>query len=173
MHMHSCPCGGAFCYCCGRTRAECVWFRGRTRRCDRRNIYLEGNPGWGGFALRGESAGRGALHEFHRQRAAHFLRLVKERTAPALWARLRAANPRLLRNTPSEGRHIGWDEIDGAQLPLFGDTRRADLPPAPAFEAVGGGESRGEGALQEFLRRRVAFFLRELKVSASLMRHAG
>ena len=27
-----------------------------------------------------------------------------------------------------------------------------------------GGESRGEGALQEFLRRRVAFFLRELKV---------
>ena len=152
MHMHNCPCGGSSCYCCGRTAAECVPFRGPTRRCDRNGIYLENKPGWNGFALRDENAGQGALHEFHRRRAAYFLRLVKENTAPALWAQLRAARPRLLEGTPTHGRRIAWDEIDRAELPLFGDTRRGDLPPPPRFEVVsdpGAGVGGGAAAANE------------------------
>ena len=34
---------------------------------------------------------------------------------------------------PTPGRGIEWAEIDDAELPLFGDTRRDDLPPAPQF----------------------------------------
>ena len=79
---------------------------------------------------------------------------MQESTAPALWAKLRATQPRLLRNTPTRGRHIGWDEIDGAELPLFGDTRRRELPPSPRFEVVVGGEDEaaGEAEGEEVLR---------------------
>ena len=93
---------------------------------------------------------------------------MQESTAPALWAKLRAAQPRLLRNTPTRGRHIAWDEIDGAELPLFGDTRRSELPPNPRFEVAVGGEdgAAGEAEGDEVRRLRAMGFERAACVLA-------
>ena len=86
---------------------------------------------------------------------------MKESTAPALWAKLRATQPRLLRNTPTRDRCITWDEIDGAELPLFGDTRRKELPPSPRFEVVVGGEDEAAGEAEgEEVRRLRAMVLK-------------
>ena len=73
------------------------------------------------------------LQEFHRRRMRYYLRLVKERTDQALWQELSRTEPNLLHNTPTLGRCIRWDEIDGAEHPLFGATTAQDLPPAPQF----------------------------------------
>lgn len=129
MHM-ACPCGASYCYCCGRRR-EGRWRGGRCSdangRCDIFSPYLENNAGWGAFALRGESAGLGALHEFHRKRMAYFLRQLKETHPAHLWADLRRIYPGMLEDVPTSGRHIGWDEIDQALPPLFGSTRLGQL----------------------------------------------
>lgn len=64
----------------------------------------------------------------------YYLRLVKERTDHELWEELSRTEPNLLHNTPTHGRSISWNEIDGAEYPLFGATTAQDLPPAPQFE---------------------------------------
>ena len=68
---------------------------------------------------------------------AYYLRLVKEAQPDlTLWQTLHDANPTLLDTTPTAGRSIRWEEIDTAEMPLFGDTRREDLPPPPNFIPV-------------------------------------
>ena len=59
MHMDSCPCGGSWCYCCGRKAGpeQCARYGGTG--CDTVSIYIESNPGWEHFALDGQSAGQG------------------------------------------------------------------------------------------------------------------
>jgi hypothetical protein len=137
MHMNSCPCGARFCYCCGRasgnSRGQCPRGNGG---CDSRNVYLEHNPGWGRFAMRHESAGMGALHEFHRRKMKFFLRLVKQETNPEVWHELTEVRPDLLSNTPTRGRRITWEEIDSAEPPVFGDTTAESwLGSIPEFAA--------------------------------------
>jgi hypothetical protein len=63
-----------------------------------------------------------ALAEFHRQRAARFVRLVKERTDRATWDDLRRQHPELLTNVIM-GRSIRWEELDTAEHPQLGQGR--------------------------------------------------
>ena len=123
MHM-SCPCGTRYCYCCGRQRGDGpLNCRSDGSGCDYPSPYLENHPGWNQFSLNeNESAGMGALHEFHRRRMAYFLRQVKLNYPPELWEQLRRDYPDLLNSTPTDGRCIQWDEIDSAKPPLFGST---------------------------------------------------
>lgn len=78
MHMDTCPCGGSWCYCCGRASGQGAGQCRRGDGCDALSIYIESNPGWANFALDGQSRGAGARDEFHRRRAACFVRSVKE-----------------------------------------------------------------------------------------------
>lgn len=90
-------------------------------------IFLESHPGFGGHEMNNETSGEGALHEFHRRRMAYFVRLVKivvdERDAN-LWNQFRQANPTILDDVPTSGREIAWEDVDDAQAPTFGNTRK-------------------------------------------------
>jgi len=128
MHM-KCPCGTRYCYCCGRQRGDgpsnC---RSDGTGCDYPSVYMENHPGWSEYSLNGnETAQMGALHEFHRQRMAYFLRQVKSNYSAQLWEQLRQEHPDLLEGAPTDGRRIDWNEIDTARPPLFGSTTVDDL----------------------------------------------
>ena len=128
MHMR-CPCGTRYCYCCGRQRGDGTEnCRSDGSGCDYPSPYLENHPGWNEFSLNEEeSAGLGALHEFHRRRMAYFLRQVKVNYPAELWDQLRQEHRNLLDATPTDGRCIEWDEINTAEPPLFGNTRVEQL----------------------------------------------
>lgn len=111
---------------------------------------MESYPGWGEFALEGQTRGAGARDEFHRRRIAYYLRLVKQRSDPELWGELRTTYPLLLENTPTAGRRICWDEIDTTEMPLFGDTLVTELPAPPDFDIA-------SGCLREEPLRQVSF----------------
>ena len=117
MQMDSCPCGGSWCFCCGKPSTEC---RRGAGGCDAISCYLQHNPGWEDFALRGESAGGGALREFYRRRCAFFLRELKEETDINIWEQMELEHEHLLDNIVP-GRSVSWREIDGAEYPIFGD----------------------------------------------------
>ena len=157
IHMDSCPCGAAFCYCCGRFSLRAgelisggqpqpqvddssgvlqlaVDIPGCPRNpgggeagCDSHSTYLETLPGWDCFALDGESKGGGARNEFHRRRMAYFLRFVKECTAPDAWDQMVEENAELLEGMPTPGRRISWEEIDQASLPVIGNAVPTDV----------------------------------------------
>ena len=123
MHMR-CSCGTRYCYCCGRPRSIC---HSDGTGCDATSAQLESYPGWGGFAINGESRAVGALHQFHKRRMAYFLRQVKATHSPTLWEDLSQAYPDILDNKPTDGRSIQWEEIDSATAPLFGRTTEDQL----------------------------------------------
>jgi hypothetical protein len=129
MHIQCESCNTEWCYCCGRrrgsngTRDTCS----REHGCDSTSPFLESQPGWENFALKHESAGEGALHEFHRRRISYFLKQVKQTTDASLWAELRTKFPTLLMDTPTAGRKLDWDEIDKAEIPTFGETKPVDV----------------------------------------------
>lgn len=49
---------------------------------------------------------------------------VKAHTDTDLWTRLRQEHADLLQNVPTKGRHIDWDTLDEADVPLFGANKR-------------------------------------------------
>ena len=126
MHI-TCPsCSTRWCYCCGRPRGH----RRQECKCDEHSAYLEEHEGWKYHRIRGESAGYGALHEFHRRRMIYFLQQVKSAVPTNLWASFCQQYPDILMNTPTLGRCILWSEIDADSPPLFffgGTTRLEEL----------------------------------------------
>lgn len=90
------------------------------------SYYLEQHPGWGNFALpdSGENAAFAAQQEFLRRRQAFMVGAVKVHTDADLWTRLRQEHADLLQNVPTKGRHIDWDTLDEADMPLFGANKR-------------------------------------------------
>lgn len=110
-----CPCGFQWCSLCGRHQPRCIG-----TGCAEWGCFLSRMPGWGNFAMEGESPAQGALHELLRRRQAFFARGVMEKTDPMLWTAFRRENPSWLRDCPTLGRHIEWDELASAELPLFG-----------------------------------------------------
>jgi len=132
MHME-CTCGVHFCYVCGVDRYP--GFRRRVRAdqkvpcgCDAPSFFIESHPGWGNHHRdeRGENAAQGALIEFHRQRCARFVRVVKQKIDSRAWAGLMELFPRVLDDV-WEGRGISWDEIDDAEHPQLGRGRAREL----------------------------------------------
>lgn len=125
MHM-TCPaCQTRFCYCCGRQRDNAGGPRhcaSNGSGCDYPSPYLENHPGWNGFAKDNESAGTGALNEFHRRRMAYFLRQVKTNQTTELWEAFQQENSTILQDKPTDGRCIQWNEIDVATAPTFNRT---------------------------------------------------
>eukprot|EP01051_Picozoa_sp_SAG22_P010393 SAG22_NODE_934_length_6428_cov_3.928267_4_plen_148_part_00 len=97
--------------------------------CDESNIYLERHDGWSDFNLDGETPQFGAQKELLRRRQAFFVRQIKEATDPELWAALEAAHPDLLKECPTPGRQIRWQEISAAQYPMFGAAVSICCPP--------------------------------------------
>jgi hypothetical protein len=75
---------------------------------------------------------------------AYFLRQVKVNYTAELWEQLRREHPNLLDSVPTEGRCISWDEIDGAEPPLFGSTTVEEL----AWQD-GGVSACAEGVVEE------------------------
>lgn len=123
MHMRCASCRTRYCYCCGRERGDTIsTCRSDGTGCDYPSPYLENHPGWNGFSVNGETAGMGALYEFHRRRMAYFLLQVKANFPSKRWNKLRQKYPNLLKDVPTVGRSIEWDEIDAAEPPLFGPT---------------------------------------------------
>jgi hypothetical protein len=57
----------------------------------------------------------------------YFLRQLKQSTDDGLWNDFQTANPNILRNVPTARRRISWHEIDGAQIPTFGNTPPEDV----------------------------------------------
>jgi len=49
---------------------------------------------------------------------AHEVRLVKEQAEPVLWAQLRTERADLLRDVPTAGRCIAWDDLAGGRRPV-------------------------------------------------------
>ena len=129
MHIKCDSCNTEWCYCCGRprgsngTREMCS----RSNGCDSVAAFLESQQGWSQFAMRNETPGEGALHEFHRRRIAYFLKQLKQSTESELWAELRSNYPDILNDVPTVGRRIDWDAIDRAEIPTFGETRPVDV----------------------------------------------
>ena len=126
MHI-TCPsCSTRWCYCCGRPRGH----EQQKCKCDVTSAYLERHEGWKYLSIEGESAGYGALHEFHRRRMIYFLQQVKSAVPTNLWASFCQQYPDILMNTPTLGRCILWSEIDADSPPLFffgGTTRLEEL----------------------------------------------
>lgn len=128
IHIRCHICATSFCYCCGRTRESSAESSIRCRGCDAVDSRLEMQPDWNTFAIGSESAAYGALHEFHRQRQAYFVQDVKMSTIPYQWQAFQAANPNILKDVPTPGRRIKWDELDSPIVPpCFGATRERDL----------------------------------------------
>ena len=124
MHITCQTCPTKWCYCCG-------WPRGPEQRkckCDEPSAYLERHEGWKNLNMEGESAGYGALHEFHRRRMIYFLQHVKSAVPANLWKSFCQQHPELLMNTPTLGRCIRWSEVDAENPPLlfFGGTTRLE-----------------------------------------------
>ena len=117
----TCLCGMILCFLCGREKLKCG--RGKTG-CAEAGYYLHTMPGWECFAVEGEDARTGATFELTRRRQAFYVRVVMERTEPALWTALRKEHPTLLQNCPTVGRHIEWDTLASAEMPLFGSYLR-------------------------------------------------
>ena len=121
VHMDSCPCGSHWCFLCGK---ECGRQEGQCPRgeggCDQRSCFLEQMEGWNSYALPGENAAFGAQKEFLRKRQAYLIRKVKEGTDKELWEKLMDQHPKILCDVPTEGRSIGWGDLDLAEFPLFG-----------------------------------------------------
>lgn len=121
MHIYCPACGCKWCYCCGRERAQCT-------TCDGGGLFLESHPGWRRHRLHGETRGQGALQEFHRRRMIFFMWRLKKSVSSTLWQALESRYPRLLDNTPTQGRSILWAEIkEDAKAPTLGETRELYL----------------------------------------------
>ena len=124
----SCACGSKWCFLCNKESGdgpgECPRGPGKGG-CDEHALFLEKHDGWGDFAIRDENEAAGAQKEFLRRRMAFLLREVKNDTPPEVWAQLRGKHADLLEDVPTPGRRIDWDEIDTAELPLFGANRDA------------------------------------------------
>ena len=111
--------------------------------CDAISCYLEKTPGFQRLPRMRqasgslESYGDAARNEFHRQRIAAYLCMVKADADPATWSEFESTNPDLLQNTPTKGRCISWDELAATRLPLFGNTPadQVVLPP-PLLELI-------------------------------------
>lgn len=127
MHMKCPRCNESWCYCCGRYRAQSGEPHERCRGCDSTNIYLQNQDGWQSFAIGTESSKEGALYEFHRQRQAYIVRHTKDETHPDDWDSFVRAYPNFLMDTPTDGRHITWSELDNAEPPVFGNSTVDDL----------------------------------------------
>lgn len=117
----TCLCGMILCFLCGREKLKCG--RGKTG-CAETGFYLHKMPGWESFAVEGEDARTGATYELTRRRQAFYVRAVMEKTEPTLWTALRKEHPTLLQNCPTVGRHIEWDTLASAEMPLFGSYLR-------------------------------------------------
>jgi hypothetical protein len=133
VHMTCSSCRTCFCYVCGIDRYRSYQSeRGPPNaaskidcKCDSNSAFLERNPGWNQFNRDGESAGDGALYEFHRRRMARFVRVVKDKMSKQAWADLRRANPNVLTDV-IRGRNITWEEVDAAEHPQFGGGKARD-----------------------------------------------
>lgn len=125
MHIRCESCSTEWCYCCGRKRgaAGCS----RENGCDSSSPFLESQPEWSNFAIGEENDGQGAVNELHRQRIAYFLKQLKQSSDEVLWDELQSTYPDMLKDVPTDGRSIAWDEIDGAEIPTFGNTTPADV----------------------------------------------
>ncbi len=115
MHMTCSRCSTPYCYVCGCNRRS---GDGRCG-CDSNSSFLERNPGWDRFGINGESAGEGALAEFHKRRMARFVRVVKERMDSGTWKKLKQEHPTILSGVV-RGRSISWEELETAEHPKFG-----------------------------------------------------
>ena len=128
IHIDSCACGSKWCFLCNKESGdgpgECPRGPGKGG-CDEHALFLERHDGWDNFAIGDENEAAGAQKEFLRRRMAFLLREVKNDTPPEVWAQLRGKHADLLEGVPTPGRRIDWDEIDTAELPLFGANRDA------------------------------------------------
>jgi len=133
------PCRKRWCYCCGRLRNVGTAQEGVTTEvedqeqycqgCDAANMYLENQPdgSYSNFAIGSESAGDGALYEFHRRVIAYLVRCVKERTPNHQWLAFQSSYPNILTDVPTLGRRILWDELGTATPPCVGNSRPEHL----------------------------------------------
>lgn len=57
----------------------------------------------------------------------YFLRNLKENVPADLWNKVQEERRDILNDVPSAGRHIAWEEIESADIPLFGNTQESDV----------------------------------------------
>lgn len=172
VHM-KCACGCAWCFLCGRQngggKGYCPQGEGGCdeSRDEQGGCYLENHLGWTDCATPGEmktfgktSAGRskanaiGAQKELLRRRQAFLVRLCKEEADRKLWGKLREKFPNLLDGVPTDDRRICWDELDHAELPLFGANLRNNVDGRELLGLVDfEGEERSKQNFAEYWER--------------------